>query len=149
MKKRFEESGTGQIMVEKVPHDEVSNYGIVDIGGRTMEDGSSVPIQSIVEKPKADEAPSDYAVVGRYILPKEIWHLLKETPPGAGDEIQLTDSIALLMREKEVDAYEIKGQSHDCGNKLGYMETNMLYAARHPKIGNSFKAFLKDFAGTL
>ena len=53
------------------------------------------------------------------------------------------------MREKEVDAYEIKGQSHDCGNKLGYMETNMLYAARHPKIGNSFKAFLKDFAGTL
>ena len=149
MKRRFEDSGTGQIMVEKVPHDEVSSYGIVDIGGRAMEDGASVPIQSIVEKPSEDEAPSDYAVVGRYILPKEIWHLLKETPPGAGDEIQLTDSIALLMREKEVDAYEIKGQSHDCGNKLGYMETNMLYAARHPKIGNSFKAFIKQFAATL
>ena len=149
MKRRFEDSGTGQIMVEKVPHDEVSSYGIVDIGGRSMEDGVSVPIQSIVEKPHEDEAPSDYAVVGRYILPKEIWHLLKETPPGAGDEIQLTDSIALLMREKEVDAYEIKGQSHDCGNKLGYMETNMLYAARNPKFGESFRNLVKRFAETL
>ena len=97
MVKRFEESGNPQIMVEKVPHNLLNSYGIVDLNGKSLESGQSVPIKSIVEKPEIDKAPSDFAVVGRYVLPAEIWPLFKRTPLGAGGEFQLTDTIDLFM----------------------------------------------------
>ena len=86
MVKIFEETGTSQIMVERVPHENVISYGIVDISGKQLQPGESAPIRSIVEKPPVMEAPSDYAVVGRYVLPAEIWPLFKRTPLGAGGE---------------------------------------------------------------
>ena len=92
--------GYSQIMVEPVPMDQVSNYGVVDCGGAELAPGESKAMTAVVEKPPVDEAPSNLAVVGRYVLSEKIWDLLEITPPGAGDEIQLTDAIATLMKEK-------------------------------------------------
>jgi UTP--glucose-1-phosphate uridylyltransferase len=96
----------------------------------------------MVEKPPRDEAPSDLAVVGRYVLSEKIWDLLEFTPPGAGGEVQLTDAIDALMKLEQVDAYYMKGKSHDCGSKLGYMKANVEYALRHPALGDEFKEYL-------
>ena len=101
----------------------------------------------MVEKPKADKAPSNLAVVGRYILSADIWPLLAKTPPGAGDEIQLTDSIAMLMEKETVEAYHLKGVSHDCGNKLGYMQAFVEYGVRHNTLGSDFKSWLETTVG--
>ena len=146
MVKRFEETGNPQIMVEKVPHERVSAYGIVDVGGKQLKAGESAAIKNIVEKPEAENAPSDFAVVGRYVLPAEIWPLFKRTPLGAGGEFQLTDTIDLLMELEETDAYMIRGRSHDCGNKLGYVQSFIEYAVRHPVIGKDVQEFLKKLA---
>ena len=83
------------------------------------------------------------AVVGRYIFSKDIWPLLAKTPIGAGGEIQLTDTIAMLMSSQAVEAYRIKGRSHDCGDKLGYLQTFVTYGLRHPKLGKDFAQFIK------
>lgn len=146
MVKRFEETGTAQIMVEQVPHEEVSSYGIVDLQGAKPAPGEDVTIKSIVEKPAVNEAPSNYAVVGRYVLPAEIWPLFKRTPLGAGGEFQLTDTIDILMQIENVNAYNIVGVSHDCGNKAGYVKTFIEYSMRHPVIGKAITSFVKDMA---
>ncbi|PID49719.1 MAG: UTP--glucose-1-phosphate uridylyltransferase [Proteobacteria bacterium] len=145
----YDETGISQIMVEPVPMEKVSAYGVVDINGHTLEAGASVSMTAIVEKPDVTNAPSNLAVVGRYVLSPHIWDWLKKTPLGAGDEIQLTDTIGLLMREYQVNAFHLTGKSHDCGSKLGYMMANVEYGVRHPQIGRRFKAFVKDYAGTL
>jgi len=139
---RFAETGRSQIMVE--PVEDVTNYGVVDIQGRELLPGESAPMVNIVEKPAADEAPSNLSVVGRYVLSADIWPLLEKTPPGAGNEIQLTDAIALLMEKETVEAYHLKGLSHDCGNKLGYMEAFVEYGMRHESLGNEFTQWLKE-----
>ena len=142
--KRFEDTCVAQIIVEKVPRKVVISYGIVDIAGKELKPGEDTAICSIVEKPPVMEAPSDYAVVGRYVLPAEIWPLFKRTPLGAGGEFQLTDTIDLLMHIESVNAYAVVGRSHDCGNKLGYAETFIEVALRHPEIGGKLTAFLKE-----
>ncbi len=142
MLQRFNESGHGQVMVESVPEYEVSQYGIVDCKGHKLIPGESIEMVNVIEKPEIEEAPSNLAIVGRYILPADIWPLLAKTPPGAGDEIQLTDAIALLMQNNRVEAYHLKGKSHDCGNKLGYMKAFVEYALRHPELGNEFHHWL-------
>ena len=141
MLQRFEETGHSQIMVE--PVEDVSSYGVVDCQGRVLEPGDSAPMVGVVEKPKADEAPSNLAVVGRYVLSDQIWDFLKKTPPGAGNEIQLTDAIAMLMDKEIVEAYHLKGISHDCGNKLGYMSAFVEYGLRHKTLGTEFNQWLK------
>ncbi|MGL4714573.1 MAG: sugar phosphate nucleotidyltransferase, partial [Aeromonas sp.] len=103
----------------------------------------------IVEKPPRDEAPSNLAVVGRYVLSANIWPLLEKTPTGAGDEIQLTDAIAMLMEQEQVNAYFMKGKSHDCGSKLGYMKANVEYAVRHRELNGEFIGWLKQFVNQL
>ena len=142
MIRRFEETGNPQIMVEKVPDEAVSAYGIVDIDKKDLKPGESIGIKSMVEKPKLGEAPSNYAVVGRYVLPTEIWSLFKKTPIGAGGEFQLTDTIDLLMNMMDIEAYNIVGRSHDCGNKLGYVETFIEYALRNKEIGADLKKII-------
>ena len=149
MVKRFIETSVSQIMVEPVPQDKVSDYGIADINGGTLAAGESLPMTAMVEKPTIEEAPSNLAVVGRYVLSANIWPLLEKTPLGAGDEIQLTDAIAMLMDKEQVDAYRMKGMSHDCGSKLGYMKANIVYGLRHKSIGADFKAYLKEVVATL
>jgi UTP--glucose-1-phosphate uridylyltransferase len=140
---KFNTSRVSQIMVEQVPQEDVSKYGIVDLEGLKLKQGESGKIHDMVEKPDLEDAPSDLAVVGRYVLSENIWDLLEFTPPGAGDEVQLTDAISTLMKTEQVDAYYMKGASHDCGSKLGYMTANVEYALRHPELGEEFKLFLK------
>jgi UTP--glucose-1-phosphate uridylyltransferase len=139
----FDETQVGQIMVEGVPHHLVNQYGIADVNGHDLQPGESEPLVELVEKPAVDEAPSNLAVVGRYVLPAAIWPLLAKTPAGAGDEIQLTDAIAMLMKQETVNAYYMEGKSHDCGNKQGYMRANVEYALRHSEIGDDFAQYLK------
>jgi UTP--glucose-1-phosphate uridylyltransferase len=149
MVKQFGDSGVSQIMVEPVAKETVDQYGIADVNGATLTPGASLPMSQIVEKPAIDKAPSNMAVVGRYVLSADIWPLLEKTPLGAGDEIQLTDAIAMLMEKQPVNAYLMKGRSHDCGSKLGYMKANVEYALRHKSLKNDFKAYLKELIKTL
>jgi len=143
MIERFKEVGHSQIMVEPVPMELVSNYGVADCGGAELSPGQSVPMTAVVEKPALDEAPSNQAVVGRYVLSSEIWSLLEFTPPGAGDEIQLTDAIASLMKVETVEAFQMSGKSHDCGSKLGYMVANLEYGLRHKDLAGDFRAHIE------
>ncbi|PHM66968.1 UTP--glucose-1-phosphate uridylyltransferase subunit GalU [Xenorhabdus stockiae] len=142
MLSRFNENGASQILVEPVPYESVSDYGIVDCFGENLQPGDSKPIARVVEKPKPEEAPSNLSIVGRYVLSEKIWPLLAKTAPGAGDEIQLTDAIAMLMEKEPVEAYHLKGRSHDCGNKLGYMQAFVEYGMKHKQLGESFKDWI-------
>ncbi|WP_205846134.1 UTP--glucose-1-phosphate uridylyltransferase GalU [Escherichia coli] len=139
MIRRFDETGHSQIMVEPVAD--------VTAKGVELAPGESVPMVGVVEKPKADVAPSNLAIVGRYVLSADIWPLLAKTPPGAGDEIQLTDAIDMLIEKETVEAYHMKGKSHDCGNKLGYMQAFVEYGIRHNTLGTEFKAWLEEEMG--
>ncbi len=141
---KYNENGHSQIMVEPVPMAQVSSYGVVDCGGIELSPGESKPMNAVVEKPPVDEAPSNLAVVGRYVLSENIWDLLEFTPPGAGDEIQLTDAIASLMKLETVEAFHMTGKSHDCGSKLGYMKANVEYGLRHPEMAEEFRTYLTD-----
>ncbi|MDG1467603.1 MAG: UTP--glucose-1-phosphate uridylyltransferase GalU [Glaciecola sp.] len=144
MIKQFNISKVSQILVEAVPTHLVDQFGVVDVDGIAMQAGESAKIHQMVEKPPIDEAPSNLAVVGRYVLSHKIWDLLAFTPPGAGDEVQLTDAIATLMNLEQVDAFYMKGKSHDCGSKLGYMKANVEFALRNNDFGEEFRAFLNE-----
>ena len=144
MAAKFNTSRVSQVMVEQVPQEDVTKFGIVDLEGAEISPGEAAKIHQMVEKPALEDAPSDLAVVGRYVLSEKIWDLLEFTPPGAGGEVQLTDAIATLMKTEQVDAYYMKGKSHDCGSKLGYMMANVEYALRHPELASKFKDFLKE-----
>ncbi len=141
---KFKENGVSQIMVEPVAKETVDQYGVADVSGVDLAPGTSSAIAKMVEKPPVDKAPSNLAVVGRYVLSADIWPLLEKTPLGAGDEIQLTDAIAMLMEEQQVDAYRMSGKSHDCGSKLGYMKANVEYGLRHKALNGEFKTYLKE-----
>ncbi|OHU87526.1 MULTISPECIES: UTP--glucose-1-phosphate uridylyltransferase GalU [Pseudoalteromonas] len=140
---RFKENGQSQIMVEPVAHKDVDKFGIADVGDKKLKAGESADLNTLVEKPSVDEAPSNLAVVGRYVLSKDIWPLLSKTPLGAGGEIQLTDAIAMLMEKEKVQAYAMKGKSHDCGSKLGYLQANVEYALRCSEFSKELKAHIK------
>ncbi|MGE8684613.1 MAG: UTP--glucose-1-phosphate uridylyltransferase GalU [Acinetobacter sp.] len=143
MIQRFDETQASQIMVEAVSDHMVDQYGIVDVAF-TPAEGQSIQMQGIVEKPAVGTAPSNLAVVGRYILPAKIMQLLEQTPKGAGNEIQLTDAIAMLQQTDTVEAYRMKGQTFDCGSKLGYLKAVLHYGVDHSKLGEEFKALIKD-----
>ena len=145
MIERFGQSAAAQIMVESVPQDMVDQYGIVDVAS-TPAEGQSIAMQGIVEKPPVGSAPSNLSVVGRYVLPARIMQLLEKTPKGAGNEIQLTDAIALLQKEETVEAYRMKGQTFDCGSKLGYLKAVLHYGVEHPALGEDFKSLIKALA---
>ncbi len=145
---RFEKNNASQIMVEPVPREQVSNYGIADCDGGKISAGESAKMTQVVEKPPIDEAPSNLAVVGRYILSEQIWDLLDFTPPGAGGEIQLTDAIASLMKIETVEAFHMTGKSHDCGSKLGYMAAFVEYGMRHEERGEEFTQYLKSLVAS-
>lgn len=143
MVKLFNETQESQVMVEGVPKDQVDQYGVVDVNGAELKPGGVAAIKNMIEKPPVDEAPSNLSIVGRYVLSAATWDLLERTPPGAGDEIQLTDAMFMLMEKETVNAYYMKGRSHDCGSKLGYMMANVEYGLRHEKLGGEYKARLK------
>lgn len=143
MIKRFRESGNSQIMVAPVAAEEVKNYGIVDCEGVELNPSETAKIVNVVEKPEPENAPSNLAVVGRYVFSAEIWNLLERTPIGVGDEIQLTDAIDMLIKIQDVEAFHMSGKTFDCGDKLGYMEAFVEYSLKHDKCGDQFKQYLK------
>ncbi|HEN9576078.1 TPA: UTP--glucose-1-phosphate uridylyltransferase GalU [Acinetobacter baumannii] len=140
---RYDESNAAQIMVEAVPDHLVDQYGIVDVV-QSPNEGESIAMQGIVEKPAVGSAPSNLSVVGRYILPARIMQLLENTPKGTGNEIQLTDAIAMLQQTDVVEAYRMQGQTFDCGSKLGYLKAVLHYGIEHPKLGNDFKQLIQE-----
>ncbi|MFL1617396.1 UTP--glucose-1-phosphate uridylyltransferase GalU [Acinetobacter baumannii] len=140
---RYDESQSAQIMVEAVPDHLVDQYGIVDVV-QTPDEGKSIAMQGIVEKPAVGSAPSNLSVVGRYVLPAKIMQLLENTPKGAGNEIQLTDAIAMLQETDIVEAYRMQGQTFDCGSKIGYLKAVLHYGVEHPKLGNDFKQLIQE-----
>ena len=143
MLKRFNQTKASQIMVSPVALEAVSSYGIADCGGVEIPPGESAKINSIVEKPSVDDAPSNLAVVGRYVFSAAIWDLLEKTPVGVGDEIQLTDAIDMLIEKETVEAFHMTGISYDCGDKIGYMKAFVEYGLHHNKLGDEFKSYLK------
>lgn len=143
MIQRFDKAQASQIMVEAVPEHLVDQYGIVDVK-HSPNEGESIVMQGIVEKPAVGTAPSNLSVVGRYVLPAKIMQLLENTPKGAGNEIQLTDAIAMLQETETVEAYRMKGQTFDCGSKLGYLKAVLHYGIDHPKLGEDFKTLIKE-----
>lgn len=145
MIKRFEETSLSQIMVEPVPNESVDQYGVVDLNNVNINHGDSAVIKGLVEKPAIENAPSNLAITGRYVLSERIWELLEFTPPGAGGEIQLTDSLQQLLLIDDIEAYHIKGKSHDCGTKLGYLMANVEYTLRCGRLGADFKEQLVSY----
>lgn len=143
MMERYETAQAAQIMVEAVSDELVDQYGIVEVS-LLPEAGQSVAMQGIVEKPVVGTAPSNLSVIGRYILPAEIMQLLEQTPKGAGNEIQLTDAIALLQQKQAVEAYRMQGQTFDCGSKLGYLKAVLHYGVNHPQLGTDFKTLIQE-----
>ncbi|HSG98352.1 MAG TPA: UTP--glucose-1-phosphate uridylyltransferase GalU [Woeseiaceae bacterium] len=135
----YEEHGGSVVAVETVPQEDTSSYGIV-----AVDESDRNRITEIVEKPAPEDAPSNSAVVGRYLLAPEIFDKLEKTGRGAGGEIQLTDGIADLLKEQPVYAYSFDGVRYDCGSKLGYLQAMVAYGLRHPDTGERFREYLKE-----
>ncbi|CRY53291.1 UTP-glucose-1-phosphate uridylyltransferase [Yersinia intermedia] len=144
--KRFEETGTSQVLVHAVEPDALSNYSVISCEKSVLTEGESSRIKAMVEKPQSPaDLKSNLSAVGRYVLSASIWPLLEKTKPGAWGRIQLTDAIDALAEETPVDAVALTGESYNCGEKLGYMQAYVAYGLRHPQQGAEFKAWLKEF----
>jgi UTP--glucose-1-phosphate uridylyltransferase len=139
MRNRYVDSGGSVIGVQQVPRSQTASYGIVATDDPA---GEYSRIRSMVEKPKPADAPSDLAVVGRYLLSGAIFAHLRRIGRGAGGEIQLTDGIAALLGDEPVYAYRFKGKRYDCGSKLGYLEATVEYGLRHPELGAQFSQYI-------
>ncbi len=140
MAELYDRHGCSILCVEEVPADETHKYGIVET--EPGPDGTQ-RVVSIVEKPKPENAPSNLAVVGRYLLTPRIFEKLETIGTGAGGEIQLTDAIAALLEYETVLAYRFKGKRYDCGSKLGYLEATVEYGLAHAELGTGFAEYLK------
>jgi UTP--glucose-1-phosphate uridylyltransferase len=140
MVEQFAQQQCSVLGVEEVPKSETDKYGIVSIA---EEQGRLATIVNIIEKPKPVQAPSNLAVVGRYLLTPRIFELLEKTQSGAGGEIQLTDAIADLLQEERVLAYRFDGKRYDCGSKLGYLQATVEYALKHPELKGRFREYLQ------
>jgi len=141
MSRHFERHGASVLGVETVPRDQTGSYGIVAV---ETEKSGAQRVTRIVEKPKPADAPSNLAVVGRYILTPTIFAKLERTQRGAGGEIQLTDGIAALLEDEPVHVLPFTGIRYDCGSKIGYLRATVEYGLRHPELGDSFRAYLQS-----
>lgn len=143
---QFEKCQATVLGVQKVGMDQVSKYGIVDcenIGDRLYK------VSGMIEKPNPSEAPSDIAVLGRYILTPGIFECLEKTPKGAGGEIQLTDGIVMLGQTEDIYAYDFEGKRYDIGNKQGFLQATVDFALKRTDLRSEFSAYLKKIANTL
>jgi UTP--glucose-1-phosphate uridylyltransferase len=143
----FEDTGASTLAVLPVPHEEVSKYGVID-PSEEVEKGL-YNVSKFVEKPAADEAPSNLAIIGRYVLTPEIFNILENQKPGEGNEIQLTDAIDTLNKKQRVFAKVFNGDRYDVGNKFGFLKTNIEYGLKHPETKDELKAYIKELAKTL
>ena len=137
---RYNKTHASTIAVMKVPHKDVSKYGVIE--PETEIAPGLINVKSFVEKPEVDKAPSDYAIIGRYLLTPEIFDILADQKPGRGGEIQLTDAIDTMNKIQRVFAHVFKGERHDVGNKEGYLETSIEYGLNHPEIKDDLRKYI-------
>jgi UTP--glucose-1-phosphate uridylyltransferase len=138
-----EQYQTSVVAIMEVPRQEAGRYGIIE--GTPLEGSSGVyEIRDMVEKPPVDQAPSNLAIIGRYILTPAIFDILEGTDRGAGGEIQLTDGLKKLLAQERVLAYLFKGTRHDAGEKLGFLKTTVEIALKNEELGPPFRAYLKS-----
>ncbi|WP_294395864.1 UTP--glucose-1-phosphate uridylyltransferase, partial [uncultured Clostridium sp.] len=142
----YNEYKTSILGVQTVDHENVSKYGIVD--GITIEDRVS-KVKGLVEKPSVEEAPSNTAILGRYIVTPKIFDILDNTKPGKGNEIQLTDALMQLLKEEAMYAYNFEGRRYDVGDKLGFLEATVEYVLRKPEIRDDFINYLRDIENNI
>ena len=140
MVENYKDDYSSLISVQKVSKNDAPQYGMIS----TNDDGSNLmKLSGIVEKPKPQDAPSDFGVVGRYIFSNKILSFLERTKPGTGNEIQLTDAIKAMLDDLPVFAYQFEGTRYDCGDKLGFIKANIEYALKNDKFGDELKEYLK------
>jgi len=145
----YDEHGGVVIALLDVGPAEISRYGAVVLAEGADPHGDVVPVVDMVEKPKAEDAPSGLAIIGRYVLPPEIFDALRETQPGAGGEIQLTDAMkALCHSGTPVHGVVFRGRRYDTGDRLDYVKAVVQFAVRHPDIGDDFRAWLREYDAT-
>jgi UTP--glucose-1-phosphate uridylyltransferase len=138
----FEQVNGPVLAVERVPQDQVSAYGIVDIEADLG--GGVYKVRDLVEKPRREEAPSNLAIIGRYILTPDIFGALQATAVDRTGEIQLTNGLRHLLKDRPIYGYEVKGVRHDTGNKLGFLKAVVYFALRRPDLGAAFKEYLRS-----
>lgn len=144
---RYEKTHASNIAVMKVPHEETSKYGIIDPEGQV--DKGLYNVRNFVEKPKPEDAPSNLAIIGRYLLTPEIFDILENQEPGAGNEIQLTDAIDTLNKTQRVFAHEFTGIRYDVGDKFGFLKTSIQYGLKHPEIKDSLRQYIVKLGAEL
>ncbi len=141
----YQQTHASVVAVERVPHEDTRRYGV--IGGALVDgsqDGRLYRVDRVVEKPEPSDAPSDLAIIGRYVLTPKIFDKLEQTPRGAGGEIQLTDAIEALMEEQEVYGYAFEGTRYDAGTTMGWLKASVELALGRPDIGDEFGAYLRS-----
>ncbi|WP_429970332.1 UTP--glucose-1-phosphate uridylyltransferase GalU [Fructilactobacillus sp. Tb1] len=143
----YEKSGASTLAVMRVPHEETVKYGVID-PNKQVKDGL-YDVKQFVEKPEPEDAPSDLAIIGRYLFTPEIMDVLETTKPGKGNEVQLTDAIDTLNKTQNVYAHEFKGDRFDTGNKLSWLETNIEFGLHRDDLSEGLKAYIIDLANKL
>lgn len=138
----YEGTGASTLAVMRVPHEDTAKYGVINPSKEVMP--GLYNVTSFVEKPEPKDAPSDLAIIGRYVFTPEIFDVLAKTKPGKGNEIQLTDAINTLNKTQRVFAHEYKGHRYDVGNKFGWIETNIEYGLKHPETKDELREYIKD-----
>lgn len=144
---RYNKTHASTIAVMKVPHDEVSKYGVIEPASEIM--SGLINVKSFVEKPNIDKAPSDYAIIGRYLLTPEIFGILANQKPDKGGEIQLTDAIDTMNKTQRVFAHVFEGTRHDVGNKESYLETSIEYGLKHPETRDALRKYIIELGKKL
>lgn len=143
----YEKTGESTLAVVKVPHEETKKYGVIDPIDKVGD--NLYQVRKFVEKPAPEDAPSDLAIIGRYLLTPEIFEELENTKPGKGGEIQLTDAIDSLNKRQHVYAHEFKGRRYDIGSKIGFLETSIEFGLEHPETKDELRQYIKDLAKEL
>lgn len=139
----FKQTNSSVLAIQQVEKSATKKYGIVGLDSLNLQLHDFAKINSIVEKPKPQDAPSNFASIGRYILSPKIFYHLEKIGKGAIGEIQLTDGIDRLLAEQDVYGYVFSGDRYDCGHKLGYLQATIAYGLKHPEIGSEFAEYLK------
>jgi UTP--glucose-1-phosphate uridylyltransferase len=140
----YERYQTSVVAIMEVPREETSRYGVIKGQPLPEGDGRLFEVQDMVEKPAIDKAPSNLAIIGRYILTPAIFEILAETGTGSGGEIQLTDGLRRLLAQERILAYKFHGKRHDAGDKLGFLQATVEFALKNEELGPAFRSYLKS-----
>jgi UTP--glucose-1-phosphate uridylyltransferase len=145
MIKQFDEKQSSIIGVQEVRNENLSSYGVIDINSN-YEEENSFKVKNLIEKPSIQEAPSNYAIMGRYVLTPEILDILEVTEPGAGNEIQLTDALRSLLESQDIYGYQFSGKRYDIGNKIGFIEATVEFALQRPELKDEIQDLINRLA---